>query len=181
VARVTVILDTCVLINLLASGEFESIIDSRDEAFVICSKAQEETIYLRPDNTETGSLEPIALDALLNSNTLQLVLVENEREESLYVDYAAHLDDGEAMSLALAEARGFLLATDDNKARRLFAEAIGTSDSLVSTPDLMRGWAESRSISPKRLKSAVSRIMYRARFTPSRQDPNFSWWCDAAR
>lgn len=180
-APVTVILDTCVLINLLASGECESIIDSKDKEFVICSKAQEETIYLRPDDTETGSLEPIALDTLLDSKTLKLVLFENEREESLYVNYAAHLDDGEAMSLALAEARGFVLATDDSKARRLFAAAIGRSDCLISTAELLRAWAESRAISPKRLKLAVGRIMYRARFTPSHKDPNFLWWCEVAR
>jgi predicted nucleic acid-binding protein len=181
VARSTVILDACVLINLLASGEFDGITDSENRDFAVCSKVQEESMFLRPDDAGIVVLEPIALDEYVDSGRLRILFIEGEEEETLYVNYAAKLDDGEAMSLALAESRGFVLATDERKARRLFGDIIGAPHRLLSTSDLLRDWADSHAVSPDRLKSALHRIMNRARYTPNRNDSNFMWWLNAAR
>ena len=181
VARSTVILDACVLINLLASGEFDDITDSANREFALCSKVREESMFLRPDDAGTLVLEPIALDEHVDSGRLGILFIEGEEEETLYVNYAANLDDGEAMSLALAESRGFILATDDRKARRLFVYTIGAPHRLLSTSELLRDWADSHTVSPERLKSALHRIMNRARYTPNRNDSNYLWWVKAAR
>lgn len=181
VARSTVILDACVLINLLASGEFDGITDSANREFALCSKVREESMFLRPDDAGTLVLEPIALDEHVDSGRLRILFIEGDEEETLYVNYAANLDDGEAMSMALAESRGFVLATDDRKARRLFADVLGASSHLLSTAELLRDWADTHSVPPERVKSALHRIMNRARYTPNQNDSNFLWWLNAAR
>ncbi|HLG15094.1 MAG TPA: hypothetical protein VJH03_11410 [Blastocatellia bacterium] len=180
-ARPTNLLDACVLINLLASGEFEDIAGSTEEEFGVCSAVGKETAFLRAEDTEVETQEPIVLEPLVSSGRLKVFDIESELEEELYVDYASQLDDGEAMSLAIAESRGFLLATDDRKARRLFLEATGIADHLVSTTDILRTWADRQSPSAPRLKDALLRIRHRARFSPNQNDRNFLWWQDACR
>lgn len=179
--RSTVILDACVLINLFASGEFDGITDSENRDFVVCSKVREESMFLRPEDAGIAVLEPITLDEHVDSGRLTILVIEGEEEETLYVNYAVTLDDGEAMSLALAEARGLVLATDERKARRLFLDTFGASERLLSTAELLRDWADSQAVSRERLKSALHRIMNRARYTPNRSDSNFLWWLNASR
>jgi hypothetical protein len=142
---------------------------------------REESIFLRPADPLAGAPEPIAVDEIIEENQLGVLVIESQTEEVLFVNYAAQLDDGEAMSLALAESRGFALATDDRKARRLFERSIGTSDRLWSTADLLRDWANLREVSPEKLRSVLHNIMTRANFFPGPNDPNFEWWRDSAR
>jgi predicted nucleic acid-binding protein len=181
VERLTVILDACVLINILASGEFDGITGSKTRAFAVCSKVREESIFLRPDDPGILALEAISVDEYVDSGRLRILVLDGEEEETLYVNYAAELDDGEAMSMALAESRELVLATDDRKARRLFVENVDAPHRLLSTAELLRDWVDSHGVSPDRLKSALHRIMNRARYTPNRSDSNFMWWLNAAR
>ena len=173
------ILDACVLINLLASEEAEDILRASGKECRICVVVEKESFYLRPDDPQAESFESVKLDWLIKSSLLRLCDVEGDNEATLYVDYARRLDDGEAMSLAIAESRGYILATDDRKARRIFLESVGDSKCLTSTPELIRGWAERRSVPPARLKAALTRIQRNANFFPPRRDPNFAWWNNA--
>jgi hypothetical protein len=176
----TMILDSCVLINLIASEEAEDILRSTGKECRICIVVEKESFYLRPDDPQEELFDSVQLDPLISSGRLILCDIEGIREATLYIDYASRLDDGEAMSLAIAESRGYVLATDDRKARRIFLEAVGDSKRLISTSDLVRNWAETQSISAARLKTALIRIRNRANFFPSRKDPNSTWWSDAS-
>ncbi len=171
-------LDACVLINLVASDEIETIFSAAESEFLICEVVRKESFYLRSDDPQEESVEVIQLDSLVNTGVLDVCVVEGDEEEALYVNYASQLDDGEAMSIAIAEARGYALATDDRKARRIFLEVPTSPERLISTSDLIRNWAEGESISPERLKSALLNIRRRATFFPRRVDPNFQWWVD---
>jgi len=166
---------------MLASGEFDGITDSKSWDFAVCSKVREESIFLRPDDPGILALEIISLDEYFDSGRLRILAIEGEEEETLYVNYAAELDDGEATSLALAESRELVLATDDRKARRLFVENVDAKHRLLSTSELLRDWAHSHAVSRERLRLALHRIMNRARYTPNRSDSNFMWWLNAAR
>ena len=84
------------------------------------------------------------------------------------------------MSIAIATSRGMRFASDDQKARRVFTELVSESDRLISTSDILKRWAETRPVAPQRLKTALQRIAVRARFTPSRRDPNEAWWQNVA-
>lgn len=111
------ILDACVLINLLAGGEIEGVLGAAARESLICSAMEKESIYLRTDDPH-APLELIRLDPLIDSELLTVCHVEGDEEAQLYIDYASKLDDGEAMSLAIALSRGYDLATDERKARR---------------------------------------------------------------
>jgi len=141
---------------------------------------EKESFYLRPDDPQEELFDSIKLDPLISSGILTICDVEGTHEATLYVDYAGQLDDGEAMSLAIAESRGYSLATDDRKARRIFLEAVGDSKKLISTSDLVRNWAETQSISAARVKAVLNGIRSRANFFPPRKDPNNTWWNNAS-
>jgi predicted nucleic acid-binding protein len=174
------ILDACVLINLLASGEAEGILHAARRDSFICTAVEGESIYLRTDDPKSP-LERIDLRPLIESGLLTLCDVEAGQEAERYVDYASVLDDGEAMSLAIALSRGFILATDERKARRLFSEAASDPQRLTSTSELLRQWAEAETIPADQLKAALLSIERRARYQPSAADPNYQWWLDSCR
>jgi predicted nucleic acid-binding protein len=173
-----VVLDTCVLINLVATGQVEDILASMARS-VVCAAVQKESLYLR-SNDPAVSREPVSLDALIAAGLLQPVDVTEGPEEELYVQHASRLDDGEAMSLAIAQSRGFHLATDDRKGRRLFMEAVGDRSRLLSTAGILREWAECRNVSKHKLREAIIAVVNRAKFTPAEADPDYKWW-QAAR
>lgn len=174
------ILDACVLINLLASGEIEGVLRVAAEESLICSAVEGESIYLRTEDPK-APLEPIDLRPLIDAGLLTVCQIEGDEEAELYVDYASALDDGEAMSLAIALSRRFVLATDERKARRLFLEANGDPQHLTSTAELFRLWVASESVTPERLKAALLQVEKRARYQPSPNDINFQWWSQSTR
>jgi predicted nucleic acid-binding protein len=173
------ILDACVLINLLASGEVEGILRAANQDSMICSAVESESIYLRTEDPKVP-LEPIDLQPLIASGLLTVCYIEGAQEAEYYVDYASALDDGEAMSLAIALSRGFTLATDERKARRLFLDEGSDPLRLTSTPELLRRWAAAE-ISSDRLKAALLSIERRARYQPPTTDPDYHWWLDSCR
>jgi predicted nucleic acid-binding protein len=89
-------------------------------------------------------------------------------------DYAA-LDDGEAMALAIARTRGWQLATDDRKAIRLAGEA---AVPVLTTPGVMKRWADQLGPSTAEVSSALIAVRERARFSPSGRDPLCEWWTE---
>lgn len=171
------IIDTCVLLNLLASGEIEGVLRAAARVSLVCSAVEAESLYLRSENPKSP-LEPVQLAPLIEAGLLSTCQIEGPEEELLYVDYSGLLDDGEAMSLAIAIARGFDLATDERKARRLFLEAVGQSARLISTAEMVRGWAESENIPAARMRAGLLQIQGRARYQPGTTDGNYRWWVD---
>jgi predicted nucleic acid-binding protein len=169
------IIDTCVLLNLLASGEIEGILRAAARASLVCSAVEKESLYLRSENPK-NPLEPVNLAPLIKAGLLQICEIEGPEEEVLYVDYSSLLDDGEAMSLAIAVARGLDLSTDERKARRLFLEAVGQPTRLISTAEMIRGWAESEHVPATRVRAGLLQIQERARYQPGTADGNYQWW-----
>lgn len=174
------VLDACVLINLLASGEFEGILRAAAQDSLICSAVESESIYLRTEDPN-APLEPIDLKPLTGSGLITVCHIEGDKEAEMYVDYASALDDGEAMSLAIALSRGFVLATDERKARRLFLETTADPHRLISTSELFRLWVDAESVPPERLKAALLQVERRARYQPSDKDLNYRWWSHGTR
>lgn len=172
------ILDACVLINLLASDETDGILRAAARESFICSAVETESIYLRTDDS-SAPIERIDLRPLIDARLLTVCGIEGDEESERYVDYASVLSDGEAMSLAIALSRDYVLVTDEKKARRLFLEAAGKPTLLASTSALIRNWADD-SISVERLKQALSKVERRARYQPPPTDENHRWWLDAS-
>jgi len=171
-----VLLDTCVLLNLLATGEIESILGALNKRWLVCAAVEKESLYLRSDDPN-NPLEPVSLAPLISVKLLEICDIENAEEAQLYVNYSVRLDDGEAMSVALAVARGYHLATDERKARRIFRES-GAALQLSSTSQIIKEWTEIGKISRQRAKSVLLAIVQKARFSPSASDENLQWWDD---
>lgn len=169
------ILDSCVLLNLAASDEMADIIATIEGATFICSAARKEALYLR-DEADPAVLVPLDLNDLLASAQIRVCDLATPEEDNEFVRLAADLDDGEAMSIAIATSRGMRFASDDQKARRIFLELVPAIDRLTSTSSLLKQWAERRAVAAPRIKTVLKRIGTRARFMPSRRDPNAEWW-----
>ena len=166
------VLDTCVLINLLATGRAAEIVRVIAPARMVCSAVSQESLYLRPLEAG-GRPEPVDLQTLINARVFTSCQIEGVEEEDLYVAYAIELDDGEAMSLAIAQSRNLVLATDERKARRLAREN-APQLTVISTSEIIRAWAEGTE--RRDVIAAVRSILARARFRPPDSDPLAIWW-----
>ena len=172
------IIDTCCLINLLAVGRVGDWLPLLGLRWHIPSAVMGEALYLRgSDEAGKPRKEPVDLRPLVAGGALAVCGLESSEETDLYVRLAAELDDGEAMALALAKCRNWLLATDDRKGRRLAADLAVT---VLTTPDLMKRWADAASPTPDELAAALRRIREFARFVPSEDFPLHDWWLSNA-
>jgi predicted nucleic acid-binding protein len=174
---VPVVLDACVLLNLLATERTDEIIEALSVRCIVSSAVCSEALYLRSDDPPSGK-RPVSLEPLVSRGSLQVRHLQNEAEEAWYVRYSGDLDDGEAMSLAIAHACQYRLATDDRKARRV-AAAAGVQ--LMSTAQILKSWAECRDVSPAVLQTALRLIEAAARFRPGDRDPLANWWSESRR
>ena len=172
---IPIILDTSVALNLLATGAVLSMLDSLEVQCFVCSAVADETIYVRSDDPRQPR-EAVSIDLWLPSGTVQVVNPDSALEEELYVQFAADLDDGEAMSLSMCRSRGYALATDDRKARRIAGGLDSPRVPLLSTSQIVHHWAVRTDAAPGELKRVLSAIELRARFVPPHDDPLRAWW-----
>jgi hypothetical protein len=177
-SQLVAILDACVLINILASGRAQEILTGSEYRFGICTVVSKESIYLRAADPNAPP-DTVELEPFVNSKCLTVYGLSGDKEQTLYIDYAADLDDGEAMTLALAFSRGFTVATDDRKARRIFLEDTGDVTRLLSTPQILRKWFREADLTAGELKKMLLEVSRRGRFSPHSGDPEFTWWSKA--
>lgn len=165
-----VLVDTCTLINLEASGESELLLAALSRSCLLCDSVSRESLFLRADQRDQPP-QRIDLTSLFQRGLLNPCQAQSQEEEALYVALAAELDDGEALSLAISSVRGFGLATDDRKARRIAAE-IG-SVPLFSTAEILHAVA---SLGDAKISEMIRLIEFRGRFAPHPSMPLSDWW-----
>ncbi len=168
------ILDACVLLNLLATDRVKSILECQEREILICDLVRSETYFLKAQDGSDDKIL-INLDTLIGDSTIGTCDLENDTETDLFVNLAAQLDDGEAKSMAICLSRQFAIATDDKKARRLITEAGGAS-MLHSSLELVRTWSELNRISSLEVRQVLLRIKTMANYFPNRSDANYDWW-----
>lgn len=169
-----VVVDACCLINLCAAREPRSWLPALGARWHAPTAVLSEAVYLRVE-LDDGSVERQSLDlqGLVEAGVLLPCHVEGAEETELYVDLAAHLDDGEALALAIAKTRRWLLSTDDRKARRLAGD-LGVK--VLTTPEILKRWADAAHPSPVEIREMLQNIERRARFAPADHDPLYGWW-----
>ena len=172
------ITDACCMINLHATGRFFPLLEALDGKFFISAKVAEETYYTLKWDEEFGETlvrEAIDLAPAIDAGLLKRCEVSEGEETSLFVRLAASVDDGEATCLAIAKVRGWAVATDDRKAIRLAGE-LGVE--TISTPSLMKRWAESSGATDAEVAEVLRNIQTFSRFVPRRTDPLYPWWIE---
>jgi len=169
-----VLLNDCsVLLNLLAADCLAGVAQDTGWQFAICPAVRDEVIKLR--DAHTGEMQDIDLSPLLSSGLLQVLELSDDEEQALYVEQSMVVDDGEAMSIAIAASRHLELAMDDKRAanhtRRTFPEI-----RLWSTPDILKEWQRAGRVDAIVLRKAIRLIEIRARYFPPRSHALDSWW-----
>lgn len=166
------LVDACVLINLLATDRLAEIAAANGFAVAIVRQVAEETFFLRQDDPGVGRT-PVDLGAHCAAGTIEVIDL-NDDELALFVAFAARVDDGEAATLAAAVNRGLPLATDDRGALNLMAREHPEVEPHRTTV-LLRRWAATGA-SPTVIVSALGAVERRARFIPGVSDPDEAWW-----
>ncbi len=165
--------DSSVLLNLLATDSLGNIAVANGWQWAICPVVREESRKLRDPVSDEMVLTD--LTPLVSTGVLQVLDLSGEAEQLCYVEQSMLVDDGEAMSIAIAAQRGFELAMDDkqaaNHARRSFPRL-----RLWSTPEIIQQWAAAAKVEPKRLRNALQLIESRARYFPPKAHPLAEWW-----
>ena len=168
-----VLIDACCLINLLSSGRPAEILRGGHNYYV-CEAVAEEALFvevLAPDRTRQRRV--VDLEPLFQGGVLRRCKPETPEELEALVHYAMSLDDGEAMSLALARCRSWIVATDERKGRR-----IATADGIevMNTIELVKAWAEENRIDENLLRELVTRVAILGRYRPALDSPAADWW-----
>lgn len=162
------LLDTCCLINLFATGRLEEILsvlpyDLATSRFV----AVNEVLSIAATDPAASRLEDF--------ENLALLEMVSEGEMADFVRFAAELDDGEASICALAVSRKAIVATDDRKAIRVLNRAHPWVP-IVQTPELLYEWAHLSKPSKRDVMDVLGAVRTRARFYPRADAPRFEWW-----
>ncbi len=171
------LLDSSVLINILASNQVEAVLETLTAGAGVCSAVVAEALYLRGERPVDPRTR-ISLEPLIERGLLQKHTVQTEQERALYVDLAADLDDGEAMTLAIAYERRIITATDDKKAMRIARARFGNDVQLLGTAGIMNCWAQEQDQTSVRV--ILRRIETVAQFRPPNDDPLLHWWLNAS-
>jgi predicted nucleic acid-binding protein len=170
-----VLLDACVVVNLYATGRMGEIVATIAGTVAIVDVVRQESQHVhRGGNGEDRSeLDPIDLDPLISAGAIQVLTSEDDAELMTFIDLTRELDDGEAMTAAVAIHRSGIVVTDDRKAARLLSE---NSVSHQSTLDLCKVWAETATETQESMRTALIAIRERGRYEPPRNHPLRAWW-----
>jgi hypothetical protein len=172
-------IDACCLIDLLASGNAEAILRASRLTWHLPRAVQGEIQYLRQhDPAQPGQIVkvPADLSGLISSGVVTVCDPANQQELDRFTHYAAVFrSDGEAMCLALAEQRKWVVATDDRKAIRVAKQAALT---VISCPELLKAWADATGPDQAALNRVLQDIQVLAQFKPNPTMPEYRWWVD---
>lgn len=168
------VIDACCLVNLCTAGDLGLMIEPMGLTWYLPTAVIEEALFTY-DLDEGGhpTARPIDLRSCIASGVIQVCSVRDAEEIKRYVRLASELDDGEAMALAIASYRGWMLATDDRKTIR-FAESLRVR--VLTTPELIKRWADGKAAETDELRDVLRRIQLLASFTPRRSGPLYEWW-----
>ena len=176
-----VLLDASCLINLYATGRLRDIALAVPYRLgVVDYVIEKEALYVWRPGASVGeeTRVPVDFEHLVEEGLIRLMRLESEEEARTLVDLAALMDDGEAVTGAIALHRGYAVATDDRKARRILAE-LPQSITLVSTLELLKLWDEEASVSEAELREALAAMESSASYLPGERDPLYGWWRSA--
>ena len=172
------ILDACCAINLYASFQMESILSSIPVPVVVSDYVKDEealNILGGADEDGAGRKDPVDLQPLIDLGLIKVVSLEVETESEAYINFAAELDDDEAITAAIALHRNWAVGTDDRKATNLF-QRDAPKIQIISTPELIKYWADTNNPSWEMVTRALRNIRMRARYFPQSNHPLYYWW-----
>lgn len=174
-----IVLDACCVMTLYASGEMAGILGAIQESVKVAAYVKDSealSIYAVSKHRALPRRELIDLQPLIDSGLIEIVDLASVDEWAIVIDLTSRrLDDGEAISAAIAVTRNWALATDDRAARRVSQQRYPAIE-LLTTSHLVRHWADHARPQRTALANALSGIENRANFVIGQNDPQFDWW-----
>lgn len=170
------LLDACAVISLYATRWMREILAEIDGGVAVVELVVSEALYVRRGGygDDARELELIDLTPLITAGALSVIGPDDEEDLHTFIDLAARvrLDDGEAMTAAIAMRRGYVVVTDDRKVEKRLAGQL----KLRSTLDLISVWAERRNVDPDTLRRALIDVRDRRSYIPPASHPLKPWW-----
>lgn len=166
------VLDSSVLINLLATKHFRPILNALSVPLIVTTNVLREIELGATDGrSEFGLLEDLISDKILRVEELKKAaledffrLVSGRTSESL--------GDGEASTLAFAQHNDIMAAIDEKKATRFAAERFPTLK-LLTTVDILASTSVHKAISKSSLAEATLDALRYARMQV--REHQFDW------
>lgn len=163
-----ILLDACCAINVSVSGYAEEILAATGKSVAIATYVMEHELK----QTSVAS----AISTLVGSQQLTVVSPSDDDENSMYVELASlNLDNGEAVTGAIASKRNWAVATDERKARAVFTQRL-PGIVLLTTPELLYHWAARTLPTPEFVSAALRNIRKDGHYQPSIDHPLREWW-----
>lgn len=170
-----VLLDTCSVVNLYATRNMGAIVGVVAGSVAIVDVVERESQFVRRggDGPDADERERVDLLPVISTGAIRVLTSDDDSELMTFIDLTQALDDGEAMSAAIAIHRYGTVVTDDQKASRILRER---GVPILTTLDLCKNWAESVSIEPASIRAVLVAIRERGRHEPPRAHPLRGWW-----
>ena len=165
------LLDACAVLSLYATRRMAEIIAAVSGQVAVADVVLQEALYIRRIVDGVSEHEPVDLTPMVASRVLSVIGTTDEGELQTFVALAVDLDDGEAMTAALAIHRTYVLVTDDRKAERLLAGRI----QLRATLDLVKSWSEAQQVDDGTLREVLMGI-YERGYEPPNRHALKAWW-----
>lgn len=171
------LLDACTVINLDASRHAADIL-AHGGPHAVSDVVRNESLYIRRGGGGDDARDVVRTDlaALVTRQLLTVITTTDESELSLFIDLAQELDDGEAMTAAIAIHRRLPVVTDDKKAIRVLTTAGVT---VTSSLHVVKRWFDADEIDPSMVSRVLTDIRERGSYLPHRGHPLHAWWSGA--
>jgi hypothetical protein len=170
------ILDCCSLLNLYTGWRGLEELRELGLDWHICEAVVGETEYTREYDGKGGkNIVPVDISRFLESGMLNPVKPKTDTEFADYVSFAMEIDDGEAQAIAIAKCRNYVLLTDDRRAAN-FARRRDVGVRIISTPEILKAWADRAEQNEERLFDIIPRIAELAKYSPAPDAPLSAWW-----
>lgn len=160
-------LDPGVLLNAMA-GQFLHNLE-RQLRFAIPQPPVREPMLWSEEPPIDGSAVP-----LIESGVIEVVALRSNTELQLLIEYAGVAEENEAAAAALAQARDWVLATDEIKLEREFLRRCGGRGRTISTLQLLKEWSAAATV--PQIRDVIRRLQRFASFSPPRSASNYEWW-----
>ncbi len=154
------------------------IVESLPERVAIAAFVHEEEalrIGGDPNDPDSSADELIDLQPLVTRGLLLVASPESDDENQTFVSFAATLDDGEAITGAIAAHRNWAIGSDDGGAIRFFVRRAPPLQ-VITTPELIRFWVDAAMLPPDQIRAVLQRVRIRARYEPGTKHPLYHWW-----
>lgn len=172
ISHPTLVLDACCLINLCVSGRLAELIQALQVPVSVSRVVWEQEV---PTLRLVGVEPPSTAETAIKKGLLEVAEFQGS-EVDTFVEFAAELgDDGEAATCAIAFERGWAVGTDDKAAIR-FVERRSSHSQIITTPELVKHWADIAIPPPATVQEVLSKICDVGRYSPPRAHPLWPWW-----